>query len=680
MRNLIVIIVLLLAFAINAEANTNSHKKCVPLKCLAQHGPKVKIAVHRNCQDKRVSKCFRRKRCCELKRRCLLNHFCKTQKKRCYWSGKAYRVGNCAVKRKVCKRVNHRTHKVVIIRKRLHRKHKHHGKHHRRHHKKHHHGKRHHHKRHHGKHHHKRHHKKHHGKKHHKRHHKHHGKKHHRRHHKKHHHGKHHHHKRHHGKHHHKRHHKHHGKHHHHKRHHKHHHGKKHIKKHKIHLKHVHKVKKVVKKLIQRKKLLRKEKKKEQKKLKEVELKKNQLTCELYADPHVKGFTKNFDAQTEGDWVLYRGRRLSAHYRGKRFGAWVGPIKFGVKLYRHRIYTTDFTFNTLKIDGKVVALNNGQIKVGKRSTITRLNNKVTFSTGEGEDLDIVSFGWFFNAYVRSRAEKVSGICSQQFIRSTFFNHPQVVKDRHIKLPKCPRKKHFVKKCTKWGHAKSKFTLRACVLDMCAGLKKSIEKRILKRNKHEKKKVFKVSKRILKHLRVKRITCELYADPHVHGFNKKYFNAQTVGDWVLYKGKHLSAHYRGKSFGVWVGPIKFGVKLFNYKIYSIGFNFDTIKVNGRVKKLLNGVNILKHGGLITKNGNKITFSTNDGEEVDWVSYGSFFNAYVRSNIPKISGLCSEQFVHSHFFKHYHKGHRKHFAKKVCHRRKFHVETCKKRIKR
>jgi len=56
--------------------------------------------------------------------------------------------------------------------------------------------------------------------------------------------------------------------------------------------------------------------------------------------------------------------------------------------------------------------------------------------------------------------------------------------------------------------------------MCAGLDKKIEKRILKRNKHEKKKIVKVSKRVLKHLRVKRITCELYADPHVHGFNKK----------------------------------------------------------------------------------------------------------------------------------------------------------------
>jgi len=178
-------------------------------------------------------------------------------------------------------------------------------------------------------------------------------------------------------------------------------------------------------------------------------------------------------------------------------------------------------------------------------------------------------------------------------------------------------------------------------------------------------------------RVNRITCELYADPHVKGFNKKYFNAQTVGDWILYKGKNLSAHYRGKSFGSWVGAVKFGVRLYKYKIYSTGFNFETVKVNGRLKKLLNGVNKLKHGGFIKKEGNKITFSTNDGEEVDFISYGSFFNAYVRSNIPKITGICSEKFIHSHFFSHYHKGHRVKFSKKHCVHKKRHVLSCKRR---
>jgi len=81
--------------------------------------------------------------------------------------------------------------------------------------------------------------------------------------------------------------------------------------------------------------------------------------------------------------------------------------------------------------------------------------------------------------------------------------------------------------------------------------------------------------------------------------KKFFNAQVVGDWVLYKGKNLSAHYRGKSFGVWVGPIKFGVRLFKYKIYSVGFKFDKLEINGKIHRIMNGVKRLKHGGLITR---------------------------------------------------------------------------------
>jgi len=81
---LIVILVLLLTFAINAKVTAKAAKadKCVPLRCLAQRGPKVRISVQRNCSDKKVSKCHRRKRCCETKRRCLFNSFCKTTKKK----------------------------------------------------------------------------------------------------------------------------------------------------------------------------------------------------------------------------------------------------------------------------------------------------------------------------------------------------------------------------------------------------------------------------------------------------------------------------------------------------------------------------------------------------------------------------------------------------------------------
>jgi len=97
-----------------------------------------------------------------------------------------------------------------------------------------------------------------------------------------------------------------------------------------------------------------------------VEVRRNIVTCTLYADPHVQGFSRKFyDAQTEGDWVLYRGRHLSAHYRGRRFGAWVGPVKFGVKLKRNRIYTTGFKLERLELNGKIINIKNG-IRKNKR--------------------------------------------------------------------------------------------------------------------------------------------------------------------------------------------------------------------------------------------------------------------------------------------------------------------------
>jgi len=203
--------------------------------------------------------------------------------------------------------------------------------------------------------------------------------------------------------------------------------------------------------------------------------------------------------------------------------------------------------------------------------------------------------------------------------------------------------------------------------------KILKKKIIKINKKEKRIVIKTDKRKKSWRKVHRITCSLYADPHVHGFNKKYFEAQTVGDWILYKGRRLSVHYRGKSFGSWVGPIKFGVKIFKHKIYSVGFTFDKLRIDGRIRNVPNGVLKLKRG-LIRRAGNKITFSTNNGEEVDFITYGSFFNAYVRSNTPKISGICSQQFKKSRFFRNPQKGRRVVFKKRPCPRRATFKRRC------
>jgi len=155
-------------------------------------------------------------------------------------------------------------------------------------------------------------------------------------------------------------------------------------------------------------------------------------------------------------------------------GVWVGAIKFGVRLFHHRIYTTGFAFNTLKIDGKIRNIKEGKNKVGKRGTITKVGTKITFSTNIGEEIDLIAYGYFFNAYVRSRALKVSGICSQQFIVSKFFQHPWAPKHSHLKKHHCPRRVHFTAFCKRLKLTGNK--LKACVFDRCANLPKNLKKK------------------------------------------------------------------------------------------------------------------------------------------------------------------------------------------------------------
>jgi len=380
-------------------------------------------------------------------------------------------------------------------------------------------------------------------------------------------------------------------------------------------------------------------------KKKKANFKIKRITCEIYADPHVHGFNqKYFNAQTVGDWVIYRGENLSAHYRGKSFGSWVGIVKYGVKLFDAKIYSVAFNLNKLIINGEERNIPNGITKLSNGGIIQKNGNKLTFSSGRGEDVDFVSYGWFYNTYVRSDVPKISGLCSQEFVHSHFFNHYEKAHRIEIKKEHCPKKMENKQRCLAAGINKPE-KVRFCVRDLCNGLPMKIEDKILIKNINEKeKKIVKIVKR------VQRITCQLVADPHVQGFNTHWFEAQTAGDWVLYRGSNLSVHYRGKSMGRWVGLIKFGVRLFHHRVFSVGFSLSKLIIDGEQKDIPNGKTQIGHRAVVIRNGNKVTFSTGDGEEVDFLSYGYFFNAYTRSSAERVTGLCSQQFVHSHFFAH------------------------------
>jgi len=81
---------------------------------------------------------------------------------------------------------------------------------------------------------------------------------------------------------------------------------------------------------------------------------------------------------------------------------------------------------------------------------------------------------FFNVYVCSNVEKVSGICSQQFLKSHFFNHVHIGKIVNIRQPKCSRKLKFKKVCKRRKLKRN--ALRQCIADLCAGLDKRIEEK------------------------------------------------------------------------------------------------------------------------------------------------------------------------------------------------------------
>jgi len=219
-----------------------------------------------------------------------------------------------------------------------------------------------------------------------------------------------------------------------------------------------------------------------------------------------------------------------------------------------------------------------------------------------------------------------------------------------------------------SHGLKGISLKFCVKDLCNRLPKNIEKRILHRNKGEKK-------REAPRKRVKRDQCQMYADPHVHGFNGKNFNAQVDGDWVEYRGLHLSIHYRGKRFGSWVGQVHWGAHVFGQRIASRGFDVKQVNIDGQDITLQSGRNKLPRGGYLDINGNKITISTGEGEEADFVTFGSFFNSFVRSDVEIVSGICSEQFVKSNFFSSPINGKVEHIHERLCHRREHFEKRCR-----
>jgi len=90
----------------------------------------------------------------------------------------------------------------------------------------------------------------------------------------------------------------------------------------------------------------------------------------------------------------------------------------------------------------------------------------------------------FDAYVRSNVPNVSGLCQQQFQKSTFFGHPQTGRVDNFKI-RCNglRVKHTAF-CRRFNLIN--VALKNCVMDRCQGLGRRAEEKIFKTERHEKK--------------------------------------------------------------------------------------------------------------------------------------------------------------------------------------------------
>jgi len=117
--------------------------------------------------------------------------------------------------------------------------------------------------------------------------------------------------------------------------------------------------------------------------------------------------------------------------------------------------------------------------------IVKSNNKFTINSNQGEEVEFVAFGYFFNAYVRSNRKGISGLCTGEFKASHEFNHPRKVHDVKVGNGKCIGRERHVATCA--GKGLKGAALNMCVFDLCANFPKALEKQILKMNKAEGKK-------------------------------------------------------------------------------------------------------------------------------------------------------------------------------------------------
>jgi len=394
--------------------------------------------------------------------------------------------------------------------------------------------------------------------------------------------------------------------------------------------------------------------------------------CELFADPHARGFYgKTFEAQAIGDWVIYKGKRFTASYRGVSQGAYAASIDYIVNLNSGIVVKSAGANSAYSVNGKVYTAD-GLQNLGDGVTVSKAGNKVTVAA-KGEEIDFEQLGDVFNIYVRSSRLKVGGLCAHKFQQSGEFTLPLKAELIKPKTPPCPKKVAFKRFCArrKLGPAH----MKQCVHDLCSGVSRFHEDEFIKRGftdakpkplKHPQSSKS-INRKPVKH-------CQLFSNAHGQDFKGRNMEVQAVGDWLIYKGHNFHASYRGSQEGEWTGATEFIVHFKTGDVVrSAGVN-GAFSINGKVFQE-DGRHQVTDDVTVTKTGSKVTIAAK-GEEIDFIQHGMFYNIYVRSSRERVSGLCSHFWIPSKDFKHPQVGRRVTLPKPDCWNRSHFKAHCNK----
>jgi len=360
--------------------------------------------------------------------------------------------------------------------------------------------------------------------------------------------------------------------------------------------------------------------------------------CYSTGDPHFTGFNKRkWNWQGRGDFVLVKSRTLTVHTRTGKWNRASVNTKIAAKLDLDVVESIGFVGNSWLINKKkVVTLKrNKEYKLRSGAKIIYKGNRKTYLyTSQGDLVDcIFNSRKYINVIVRAKYSKgASGLCvSSRNVKAGKGLFRRYVKgDPGRKEQPCSRRdlKKALSKCKRAGVKKNDWD--TCAIDVCNGLPPKAVRDVEKE---------------LKKIKQSPGRCSAWGDPHYTGFNKRKYDWQGKGDFVLLKSRTLTVHTRTSKWGRSRTSVntKIAAKLNRNVVESIGFGGNTWVINKKKVVTLrrNKAYKLRSGAKMIYRGRRKTYLyTSQGDSVELLfNSRGFINIVVEAKYTKgAKGLC------------------------------------------